>query len=105
MQEPQSLVATSEAKKRPRCRVHRDEQRGLGTENWLVACVPGSLYRFHYLREVVARRCLHRRKRLECLEPVKPKLLADGQHVPVVLVGRRGSGERTSEAHGRFSGG
>jgi hypothetical protein len=45
----------------------------------------------HDLREVVARRRLHRRKRLERLKPLEPQLL-DGQQVPVVDVGgaRRG---------------
>src|SRR5262245_28013305 len=53
----------------------------------------------HHLREVVARRGLQRRKRLERLEPLEPQLLADGQHVPVVQEGRRRSAQRASHGH------
>src|SRR5262245_10036116 len=38
----------------------------------------------HHLREVATRGGLHRRECLEGLKPVQPKLLTDGQHVPVV---------------------
>src|SRR3954451_24556557 len=41
----------------------------------------------HHLREVVARGRLHRRERLEGLEPLEPELLADRQQVPVVEEG------------------
>jgi len=47
----------------------------------------------HDLREVVAGRCLHRRERLERLEPVKPQSLPNWQQVPVVGVGSTWSGQ------------
>jgi hypothetical protein len=54
----------------------------------------------HNLREVVARRCLHRRERLKRLEPLQPKFLTKGQHVPVVNVGGARSRERAAQARG-----
>src|SRR5262245_66656261 len=53
----------------------------------------------HHLREVVTRRRLHWRERLERLEPIQPKLLTDGEHVPVVHERGRRSGKRTPQAH------
>src|SRR5213078_3431049 len=52
--------------------------------------------------QVVGRRGLHRRVGLERLEFLHPQLLADGQHVPVVLKCGHRATKRASEAHGRL---
>src|SRR5262249_43518572 len=53
----------------------------------------------HYLREVVTRGGLHRRECLERFEPIQPKLLTDGQHVPVVYEGGRRRRKCAADTH------
>src|SRR5262245_2945883 len=52
------------------------------------------------LTEVVALRRLQRRELLVRLQVLKPQLLSDRQHVPVVQEGCHGSAERASQGCG-----
>ena len=63
---------------------------------------PGPSYLFDDLSQVVGCRLLQRRVRLVRLEVLQPQLLADGQHVPVVLKGGHRGGECTAQAHRRL---
>src|SRR5215831_737703 len=67
--------------------------------------MPGRLDLIHYLAKIVARWRLHRRELPQSLEPFEPELLAEGQHIPVILICGRRSSKRASDAHGCFLGG
>src|SRR4029450_2718997 len=54
------------------------------------------------LSQVVSCRLLQWRIRYVRLEVLQPQLLADGQHVPVVLKRSKWRGERPADAHGRL---
>src|SRR5262245_28340646 len=68
----------------------------------LVARVAGLLHLFEDAGQVVGLRRLERRELLVRHQVSHPQLLADGQHVPVVLERGRRSGERTANAHARL---
>src|SRR6185295_3026185 len=65
--------------------------------------VPLLLDLLNDLREIVARRILHRRERHVGLELLEPQHLPDRQHVPVVEVGRAGGGKVTPIARYRLA--
>src|SRR6478752_9082019 len=62
----------------------------------------GLLDLLQHLVEVVARRVLQRRVRDVALELLQPERLPDGQHVPVVDIGRGSRADRAALAHERL---
>jgi hypothetical protein len=58
----------------------------------------GSFDLIHDLSEIVARWSLHRRELFQAFEPFQPELLANRQHIPIVNISSRGSGERAANA-------
>ena len=72
---------------------------------WLLARVTdrlGFLDLFDDPTEVAGLRSLQWRVLYIRFEVLQPQLLADGQHVPVVLERGHGGGERTAQAHSRL---
>src|SRR4029077_2514476 len=90
--------------KRPRCPLRRETQRGTEITSSLIARVLcGGFFDFrHDATEVVRLGRLERRELLECLQVVEPQLLANRQHIPIVLEGGDRTAQRTAESHGRL---